>query len=71
MNSYTGLPSLKTLMVLFGFVSDFILGSSETTLSKFQKLVLVQMKLGHNFPVQDIDYGQGVLHKLLFQGLLQ
>lgn len=53
---YTGLPSFLTLMTIFNFLEPFLPGSGRTALTKFQKLVLVLMKLRLNLPVQDLAY---------------
>ena len=59
---YTGLPSFLTLMALFNFVEKFIpSGKGTSPLSKFEKLVLVLMRLRLNLPpIQDLAYRFGV-----------
>ncbi|KAL2079099.1 hypothetical protein ACEWY4_024843 [Coilia grayii] len=57
---YTGLPSFATLMVLFNFVEGSLTDSVKISFNKFQKLVLVLMKLRHNFPEQDLAYRFGI-----------
>ena len=57
---YTGLPSFLTLMIVFEFVKNFIPVSSRIALTKFQKFLLVKMKLRLNSPVQDLAYRFGI-----------
>lgn len=57
---YTGLPSFATLMVLYNFIEGSLTDSIKTSLTKFQKLVLVLMRLRHNFPEQDLAYRFGI-----------
>lgn len=57
---YTGLKSFTTLMALFHFTEGFLCDSVKTSLTKFQKIVLVLMKLSHNFPEQDLAYRFGI-----------
>lgn len=54
---YTGLPSYLTLLALFQFVEKYIpAGRGNSALSKFEKLLLVLMRLRLNLPVQDLAY---------------
>lgn len=57
---YTGLSSFATLMVLYNFIEGSLTDSFKTSLTKFQKLVLVLMRLRHNFPEQDLAYRFGI-----------
>ena len=53
---YTGLPSFHMLMVVYRMLQNYIIDSNWSTLSKFQKLVLVLMTLRLNIPVHDLAY---------------
>lgn len=54
---YTGRPSYLTLMTLFHFVEKYIpAGRGNTVMSKFEKLVLVLMRLRLNLLIQDLAY---------------
>lgn len=53
---YTGLPSFITLAALFDFIQPYILDISRSPVTKFQKFMLVLMRLRLNVPVQDLAY---------------
>ena len=53
---YTGLPSFAALMLLFSVVSDHINYTALSSLTKFQQLVLILMKLRLNVRQQDLAY---------------
>ncbi|XP_021371061.1 uncharacterized protein LOC110461752 [Mizuhopecten yessoensis] len=55
-NYYTGLPGFLTLMSLFEFLMSDIPDGNRSSLTKFQKLILVLMRLRLNLPVQDLAY---------------
>ncbi|XP_051804830.1 uncharacterized protein LOC110961112 isoform X3 [Acanthochromis polyacanthus] len=57
---YTGLPGFETLMAVFAVVAPYIPESNRVSLSKFEKLILVFMKLRLNLQVQDLAYRFGV-----------
>jgi hypothetical protein len=50
----TGLPGYLTLMQVFQLLEPFVQESTRSTLSQFEKLMLVLMKLILNLPLQDI-----------------
>lgn len=52
----TGLPEYLTLMKVFQLLELYILESSRSPISKFDKLMLVLMKLRLNLPIQDLAY---------------
>jgi len=52
----TGLPGYLTLMQVFQLLEPFVQESTRSTLSKFEKLMLVLMKLRLNLPLQDLAY---------------
>ena len=56
---FTGLSSFTTLMAVFSLVSDHISETSLSTLTKFQKFILVFMRLRLNMPVQYLAYRFG------------
>ncbi len=53
---YTGIPSYKTLMAVFKFVSSGITSGNRTSLSHFQMFILVLVKLRLNLGDQDLAY---------------
>jgi len=53
---YTGLPQFLTLMALYNLLEAFIPSSKFLEITKFQKLMLVLMKLRLNLPTQDLAY---------------
>ncbi|XP_062593212.1 uncharacterized protein LOC134254688 [Saccostrea cucullata] len=53
---YTGLPSFITLMALFNFIEPYIPDSPRISVTKFQKFILVLIRLRLNAPVQDLAY---------------
>ena len=56
----TGLPSFMTLIAVFGIIEPHLSEGVMSSLSKFQKLILVLMKLRLSTPVQDLAYRFGV-----------
>ena len=50
----TELPGYLTLMQVFQLLEPFVQESTRSTLSQFEKLILVLMKLRLNLPLQDI-----------------
>lgn len=52
----TGLPSYLILMTVFNFVSPFMTEIRRTSVTKFQQLLLVLMKLRLNLPNQYLAY---------------
>jgi hypothetical protein len=52
---YTGL-NFKTLMAVFTFLAPFIPETSKSVLTKFEKVILVFLKLRLNLSMQDIGY---------------
>ena len=57
---YTGLPSFTTLLVVFSYIEGSLTDNIKVPLDKFQKLMLVLMKLRHNFTEQDLAYRFGI-----------
>lgn len=57
---YTGLPNFLTLKALFEFVETYIPIGGDCSLTKFQKVILVLIKLRLNLPVHDLAYRFGV-----------
>jgi len=53
---YTGLPSFFSMMTLFNFLEPHIPESNRISFMKFQKFIMVLMKLRLNLPVQDLAY---------------
>ena len=53
---YTGLTNFLVLMSLFRFLEPKISHSSKSLLSKFQKLILVMIKLRLSLTMQDLSY---------------
>ena len=56
---YTGLAEARTLQILFEHVSAYALRKSQS-LTKFQELVIVLIKVRLNVPFQDLAYRFGV-----------
>ena len=56
---YTGLPTLKLLDALYGHIAPHITRQS-LTLTNYQELVMVLMKLRLNIPYHDLAYRFGV-----------
>ncbi|XP_020911922.1 uncharacterized protein LOC110249682 [Exaiptasia diaphana] len=56
---YTGLAEAKTLQILFEYVSPYVQRKSQT-LTKFQEMVMVLIKLRLNVPFQDLAFRFGV-----------
>ena len=50
----TELPGYLTLMQVYQLLEPFVQESTRSTLSQFEKLILVLMKLRLNLPLQDI-----------------
>ena len=53
---YTGLPGYSTLVAVLELLDPCIVDCVKTSLSKFQKVILVFMKLRLNLSVQDLAY---------------
>ena len=56
---YTGLPTLKLLDALYGHIAPHITRRS-LTLTNYQELVMVLMKLSLDTPYHDLAYQFGV-----------
>ena len=58
MGFYTGLPNLKVLKAVFNCVSITLPSerSAQCKLSKFQKFIVVMLKLRINVPLVDLSY---------------
>ena len=56
---YTGLAEARTLQILFEHVSPYVLRKSQS-LTKFQELVMLLIKVRLNVPFQDLAYRFGV-----------
>ena len=57
---YTGLPKFATLMFVFNLIVEFIPHGSMAKMTKFQKFIVVMMRLRLNLSVQDLAYRFGV-----------
>lgn len=57
---YTGIPKFLILQHIMTICSDFIYSGSVNSLTKFQELILVLMRLRLNVPFQDLGYRFGV-----------
>ncbi|XP_029957071.1 uncharacterized protein LOC115395600 [Salarias fasciatus] len=53
---YTGLPTYAVLMMVLGLVSDHISVTARSSLTKFQQVFMVLMKLRLHTSVQDLAY---------------
>ncbi|XP_065664562.1 uncharacterized protein LOC136086206 [Hydra vulgaris] len=61
---YTGLPSSKVLLALFQHVEAYISLTALSQLSKFQKVILVLMKLRLGTPLQDLAFRFDISHSV-------
>ena len=70
---YTGLPSFVVLMTLFNFIEPDLTQSANSALSKFQKVILVLMRLKLNLSVQylvdQFKVSQGTVSKAFLNTL--
>ncbi|KAL3831392.1 hypothetical protein ACJMK2_023144 [Sinanodonta woodiana] len=70
---YTGLPSFVVLMTLFNFIEPDLTQSANSALSKFQKVILVLMRLKLNLSVQyladQFKVSQGTVSKTFINTL--
>uniref|UniRef100_T1IH89 Transposase Helix-turn-helix domain-containing protein n=1 Tax=Strigamia maritima TaxID=126957 RepID=T1IH89_STRMM len=58
---YTGLPNYKMLKCIFNFISPHISSSGHnSTLTKFQRMMIVFLKLRLNLRMKDLAYRFGV-----------
>ncbi|XP_046558967.1 uncharacterized protein LOC124268010 [Haliotis rubra] len=57
---YTGLPSFTILMALFNLLAPDMHENGNSSLNKFQKIILTLMRLRLNLPITDLSYRFGV-----------
>ena len=53
---YTGLPGYSTLVQVFNLIEPYLTDSVKSSLTKFEKLLMVLMKLRLNLSIQDLAY---------------